>query len=100
MCGPNTQNGNHHFTGNIEDRRTVFVTTSAEVLGMPAALTAGGSIGGSATLESSLSHLWNTLVSSNATFMMLRNTGVASMMAEDCGLTSITAGGSGVAAIL
>ncbi len=74
------------------------MTTSAEALGMPAAL--AETSGGSAKLETSFKHLWTAWVSSNATFTMHGNTGVASVMAEDCNLTSITAGGSGLVAIL
>ncbi len=77
---------------------TVSVTTSAEALGMLAA--DRNMRGRSATLETSLKRLLNALVSSNTTFAMLRNTGVASVKAEDCGLISITAGGSDGVAIL
>ncbi len=82
------------ITGSTEERGTVSVTTSAEALGMPAALaeTSGGS--------SSLKRLWIAWVSSNATFTMLGNTEMASVMAEDCGLTSLMAGGFGVTVIL
>ncbi len=86
------------ITGSTEDRETVSVTTSAEALGMSAALAATS--GGSTTLETSLKCLWNALVSSNATFTMLGNTGVASVMPEDCRLISITTGGSGMMTIL
>ncbi len=68
------------ITENTEDRGTVSVTTSAEALGMPTAL-AGNQLQMPGTA-------W---VSSNATFTMHGNTGVASVMAEDFGLTSITA---------
>lgn len=56
--------------------------------------------GGSAKLEASLQCLWSTWVSSDATFMMIGNTGVASVLAEVCGVTSMMAGGFGMEAIL
>lgn len=56
--------------------------------------------GGSAKLKASLKCFWNAWVSSNATFMMAMNTGVAFVMDEGCEVTSMRSGGSGVAAIM
>lgn len=82
------------ITGSTEDRGAVSVSISAEAPGMP---TAVAEISGMSTeMKISLKHLWNVWVSSDAKFTMTENT----VMAEDCSLTSIMAGGSGVAAIL
>lgn len=64
----------------VEGGRTSEITRleSAEATKMPAARTDIGS--GSATLDISLKCLWNTWVSSNATFTTIGNTGVASVM--------------------
>lgn len=77
---------------------SVSVTTSVKALRIAASL--ADISGGSTKLDISPNYLWNTQVSSKATFMMTGNTGVASMMAEDGGVTSMTAGGSDVVAIL
>ncbi len=66
---------------------TTSVKTSAEALEIPAALSEISR--GSAKLANSPKCLWNAWVSSSAMFTMTGNTGVASVVAEDCVVTSI-----------
>ncbi|XDV44857.1 hypothetical protein PO909_013075 [Leuciscus waleckii] len=95
--------------GSTEDKETTSGTDSAGTgrlecseaggqdaasLGMPTACTDISSV--SSTLDASLTRIGITLM----VFMMTRNSGVASMTAEDSAIVSVAAGDSDVAAIL
>ncbi len=105
QCTAQTRNIATAMTGSTAGRGTTSKTSTAEGLGMPAALTDLN--GGSAKLEASFKRPEKALLSPNTTLRMTGNSGltsmttgnsgVSSMVAEDLGVAFIMAGGSGVA---